>query len=84
MFLFLYLFDGELKVCGLVVELSADVDVSGPGAHGPSGDEAAFEKLVRVVTHDLAILASSGLTLSKININICKNPQSIVFRGLRL
>jgi len=61
----LYLFDSELKIGCLVVKLAADVDVSSPGAHGPSGDEAAFKKFVRVVTHDLAVLASSRFTLTK-------------------
>ena len=33
------------------------------GAHGKAGDEAAFDQLVRVVPHDLAILARARLTV---------------------
>merc|ERR1719270_738588 len=59
--------DGLLQVGGLVVELSSDVDVAGPGSHGGAGDQAAFNKSVRVVPHDLAILASSRLALVSVD-----------------
>jgi hypothetical protein len=70
--MFSYLFDSELKIGCFVVKLSAYVDVSSPGAHGPSCDEAAFKKFVRVVTHDLAVLASSRFTLTKKEENLFK------------
>merc|ERR1711972_483378 len=59
--------DGLLQVGGLVVELSSDVDVAGPGSHGGASDQAAFNQSVRVVSHDLAILASSRLALVSID-----------------
>ena len=49
-----YLFDGNLEVCCLVVEFSSDVNVSGPCAHGTSCDQASFNQLVGVVTHNLS------------------------------
>merc|ERR1719461_2160648 len=59
--------DGLLQVGGLVVELSSDVDVAGPGSHGGARDQAAFNQSVRVVPHDLAILASSRLALVSVD-----------------
>merc|ERR1719447_1692833 len=59
--------DGLLQVGGLVVELSSDVDVAGPGSHGSARDQAAFNQSVRVVPHDLAILASSRLALVSVD-----------------
>merc|ERR1711973_503242 len=57
-----YLFDGDLEVCCLVVEFSSDVNVSGPCAHSTSCDQASFNQLVGVVTHNLSVLASSWLS----------------------
>merc|ERR1719150_556378 len=59
--------DGLLQVGGLVVELSSDVDVAGPGSHGGASDQAAFNQSVRVVPHDLTILASSRLALVSVD-----------------
>ena len=59
-----------MEVGGLIVELSSDVDVCGSGSHGPAGNKTPFQKLVRVVPHDLTILACSRLTLLKIKIYI--------------
>merc|ERR1719447_277252 len=47
--------------------LSTDVDVTGPGSHGGASDQAAFNQSVRVVPHDLAILASSRLALVSVD-----------------
>ena len=59
--------DGLLQVGGLVVELSSDVDVASPGTHGSTSNQAALHQGVRVVTHDLTILASSRLTFVSID-----------------
>merc|ERR1719504_618076 len=59
--------DGLLQVGGLVVELSSDVDVASPGTHGGTSNQAALHQGVRVVTHDLTILASSRLTFVSID-----------------
>jgi len=40
-----------------------DVDVAGARAHAHARDQAALNELVRVVAHDLAVLARAGLRL---------------------
>lgn len=57
----------HLQVGGLVVELSADVDVGGAGAHGASGHQAALQQLVRVVPQDLPVLARPRFPLVRIH-----------------
>merc|ERR1712181_198385 len=59
--------DGLLQVGGLVVELSSDVDVASSGTHGGTSNQATLHQGVRVVTHDLTILASSRLTFVSID-----------------
>merc|ERR1719295_45124 len=61
------LFDGNLEVCCLVVEFSSGVNVCGPCAHGTSCDQASFNQLVGVVTHNLSVLASSWLSFVCVN-----------------
>lgn len=46
-----------------MVELSADVDVSCGGVHGAARNETAFDKLVRILSHDFAVFTSAGLAL---------------------
>lgn len=57
------LVDGSLEDGGLLDEFTSDVDVGGGRVHGSAGDEASLDELVWVLSHDLAVLASSGLTL---------------------
>src|SRR5262249_928995 len=42
-------------------EFAADVDEAGMSSHGEAGDQAAFDQKMRVVAHDLAVLAGAGL-----------------------
>ena len=58
---FVCFLDGALQDSGFVVELAADVDVGGGGVHGAADDETAFNELVRVFAHDLAVFAGAGL-----------------------
>src|SRR6266849_458088 len=44
-------------------EFAAHIDVAGVRPHGEAGDQAAFDEQVRIVTHDVAILAGAGLGL---------------------
>ena len=37
------------------------------GAHGEAGDEGALDELVRVLAHDLAVLAGARLGLVGVN-----------------
>src|SRR5690242_18958685 len=46
---------------GLADELAPDVDVGGARPHREASDERAFQKLVRIVADDLAVLARPGL-----------------------
>ena len=57
------LVDGLVEDDGLVEVFATDVDVGGTGAHGVTGEEAALDELVRVLSHDLPILAGAGLGL---------------------
>ena len=57
------LVDRPLQRLGLAVELAADVDVGGVRAHGDAGEQAALDQLVRLVPHDLPVLAGAGLAL---------------------
>merc|ERR1719419_1512362 len=59
--------DSDLEVAGLVVELSSDVDVSGPSPHGAASHETALHESVRVVPHDLTVLAGAGLALVSVD-----------------
>jgi hypothetical protein len=52
----IYLLDGNLKVGSFIVELSSDVDVGRPGAHGPARHQATLHQLVRIMPHDLSVL----------------------------
>ena len=57
------LVDRRLRDLRLADVLAADIDVAGGGAHPDPGEQAAFDQLVRVVAHDLAVLAGAGLAL---------------------
>lgn len=63
---------GDLDVGRLVVELAADVDVGGAGAHGAAGDQATLDEFVRVVAHDLAVLARARLALVGVDDQIAR------------
>merc|ERR1719494_911081 len=51
------LVDGELHVRCFIIELSPDIDVCCSCSHSSTCHQAAFYKLVRVVSHDLTIFA---------------------------
>jgi hypothetical protein len=55
------LVDRRLQVLALAHELAADVDVAGIGGHCGAGDQAALHQEMRIVPHDLAVLAGAGL-----------------------
>lgn len=61
--------DGEihLQIRWLVVKLSSDVYVGSTGPHGSTGDQAAFDQLVRVMTHDLTVFARPRLPLVRVH-----------------
>ena len=57
------LVDRRLQDLRLAHVFAADVDVAGGGAHAGAGEQAALDQLVRVVAHDLPVLAGAGLAL---------------------
>ena len=42
-------------------EFATDIDVANMSLHGEGGDEATFNELLRIIAHDLAVLAGAGL-----------------------
>ncbi len=65
--LFVSLVDCDLNVGSFVIELATNVNVGGAGSHGPTGDEASFDKLMRIVTHNLTIFARSWLAFISVD-----------------
>ena len=59
--------DRRLQVLALADELAAHVDVAGVRAHGEGGEQRALDQQVRIVPHDLAVLAGAGLGLVRID-----------------
>jgi hypothetical protein len=57
------LVDGSLKNSSLLDEFTTDVDVGSGRVHGSARDEASLDELVWVLSHNLTVLAGSGLTL---------------------
>ena len=55
--------DRPFQPLALADEFAADVDVAIVHAHGAAGDQAALDQKMRIVPHDLAILARAGLRL---------------------
>ena len=60
---FIGLRDGGLEPLALANEFAANVDVTGGRAHGAAGDQAALDEKMRIVPHDLAVLAGAWLRL---------------------
>lgn len=57
----------HLQIGGLIVEFPTDVDVGSTGTHGPAPHQAAFNQLVRIVAHDLPVLAGAWLPLISVH-----------------
>src|SRR5262249_42210642 len=57
------LVDRSLQPLALPDELAADIDVSRMRTHREARDHAALDQEMRVVPHDLAVLAGAGLRL---------------------
>jgi hypothetical protein len=65
---------GRLQPLALADEFAADVDVAGVNAHGEAGNEAALHQQMRIVPHDLAILARAGLRLVGVDDEVVRPP----------
>src|SRR5512143_3074222 len=57
------LVDSRLHAFAFADEFSAYVDVTGIRTHGETGNQATLDQQMRIVPHDLAVLASAGLGL---------------------
>ena len=57
------LVDRRLQALALADEFAAHIDVTGVRAHGETGNQTALDQQMRIVPHDLAILAGAGLGL---------------------
>ena len=55
--------DGGKQHLGFADIFAADVDIGGACPHRETGDERAFDQLVRIVADDFAVLAAAGLGL---------------------
>ena len=69
---FIGLVDRGLQALALKDELAAHIDVAGVGAHGEGGDQATLDQEMRIVPHDLAVLAGAGLRLVGIDDEITR------------
>ena len=55
-----------------MIELATDVDIGSGTIHGPPGDEAAFDELVWVFAHNLAVFTGSRFALVGIHDKIAR------------
>ena len=69
---FIGLVDRGLQALAFAHEFAADVDVARVRGHGRAGIEAALDQQMRVVPHDLAVLAGAGLGLVGIDDEIVR------------
>src|SRR3984885_874786 len=68
------LLDRGFQALALANELAANIDVAIVHAHGAGGNQTAFDQEMRIVPHDLAILAGAGLGLVGIDHEIARPP----------
>ena len=57
---FIGLVYGDLEVNSLVVELTANINIGGRGAHGEAGDKTTLHQFMRIVAQNVAVLAGAG------------------------
>ena len=69
------------KILPLADELAANVDIGNVCAHGPPGEQAPLDQVVRVVTQDLAVLAGAGLGLVGIDEELARTAVIDAFLG---
>src|SRR5579872_4147872 len=68
------LIDRGLKMLALTDELTAHIDVTGMRAHREACEQATLDEQMRIVPHDLAILAGAGLGLVGVDHEITRTP----------
>ena len=55
------LIDRRLQMLAFPYEFAAHIDVAGMRAHREAREQAALDQKMRIVPHDLAVLAGAGL-----------------------
>ena len=68
------LIDRGLQPLALADEFAANIDVAGVRRHGAAGDQAPLDQQMRIVPHDLAVLAGAGLGLVGVDDEIMRPP----------
>ena len=66
------LLDGGFEHFTLTDIFTANIDVTSIGLHGEAGNQAALDQQVRIMAHDLAVLAGAGLGLVGIDHQIVR------------
>jgi hypothetical protein len=64
--------DGFLKHLALADVFAAQVDIALTGAHGEGRDQATLDQQVRIVAHDVPVLAGARLGFIRINDEIVR------------
>jgi hypothetical protein len=68
------LVDRGLQMLAFANEFAAHVDVAGMGVHREARDQATLDQQMRIVPHDLAILAGAGLGLVGVDHEVARPP----------
>src|SRR5581483_9448775 len=68
------LVDGVLQALALAHKFATHIDIAHMRAHGAASDQAALDQQMRIVTHDLAVLAGAGLGLVGVHDEIARPP----------
>ena len=66
------LIDRGLQMLALSDEFAAHIDVAGMRVHREACDQAALDQKMRIVPHDLAVLAGAGLGLVGVDHEIAR------------
>ena len=66
------LIDGALQTLPLAEEFAAHIDVANMRRHGGPGEKASLDQQVRIVAHDVAVLAGARLELIGIDHEIVR------------
>ena len=68
------LVDRRLQDLALADEFTANIDVGDMRPHGEGGQERAFDQELRIMAHDVAVLAGAGLRLIGVDHEIGRAP----------
>src|SRR6516162_4471206 len=68
----------SLKPLAFANEFTSHIDVASVGRHRAAGDQAALDEKMRIVSHDLAILAGPGFRLVGIDDEIMRTPVGLL------